>query len=87
MESPTRMEMVAEKEEEEVEDSFDGSILEEYPRRGSTLQTVMSVEETIHEEEEVPAIKEEDKVTQITEEPQTVSPVEELLEPTKIQHD
>jgi len=87
VESPTRMEIVAEHEEEEVEDSVDGSIREEYPRRGSTLQTVMSVEDTIREEEEVPAIKEEVEVTQILEGPQTASPVEELLEPTKIQHD
>ena len=87
VESPTKMDHIAEREEEEVEDSVDGSIREEYPRRGSTLQTVMDVEETIREEDEVPTIKEEDEVTQIMEERETASPEEELMEPRRTQHD
>lgn len=38
-ESPATMDGVSEEHEEEIEDSIDGSILEEYPRRSSTMRS------------------------------------------------
>jgi hypothetical protein len=50
-ESPLRMDYISE-EDEAVEDSVDGSIREEVPRRQSTMRSVVEVDSAIPEEEE-----------------------------------
>jgi hypothetical protein len=60
-ESPLRMDHIAE-DEEEVEDSVDGSIREEHPRRNSTMRSVVEVDSAIPEEEEETRVPEEELI-------------------------
>jgi len=78
VESPTSMEHISEGENEEVEDSIDGSIYEQYPRRSSTIKSAVEVDKTIREENEVLPIHEEGE---------TATLEEELMEPERNQHD